>query len=146
MLHSDFKEFIQLLNKNKVEYLVIGGYAVVFHGYVRATGDMDVWVKNSPINAIKVVKCLNEFGFDSLNIQTKDVEKENTIIQLGYPPCRIDIVTTPDGITFDECYAQRVKMELEKNLEVNFIDLDNLIKNKKASGRNKDLDDIENLK
>lgn len=143
-LHPDYKEFIELLNKNKVEYLVIGGYAVVMYGYVRATGDIDFWVRNTKENADRIIQALIEFGFGSLKLQPQDFEKENAIIQLGFPPYRIDIVTSPEGISFQECFEKRVENEIDGVL-VKWIDLENLKKNKLAAGRKKDIADIENL-
>ncbi len=104
MLSRDFKEFIALLNEHEVRYLVVGGYAVAFHGYPRYTKDIDVWVELSPENAARIVRALEEFGFGSLGLDTGDFLESDQIIQLGYPPNRIDILTTLKGITFDECY------------------------------------------
>lgn len=143
-LHKDFREFIELLNKNEVKYLIIGGYAVAFHGYVRSTGDLDIWIKISPKNAQRVLKTLKDFGFGSLDIDTSDFQKEYAIIQLGFPPYRIDIITTPDGISFDECYENKV-VSNDNNIPLNFIDIENLKKNKKSSGRLRDLLDLDNL-
>lgn len=94
-LHPDFKEFIELLNKHEADYLLIGGYAVVFYGYVRATGDMDIWIRNTIGNAKKVWRALSEFGFQFKELSPNDLTEDNLILQLGYPPFRIDILTTP---------------------------------------------------
>ncbi len=144
MLNQDFKEFIQSLNDNGVRYLVIGGYAVALHGYPRYTKDMDVWVEMTADNASKVVKALNQFGFGSLDLKESDFTVPDQIIQLGYPPRRIDILTTLPGVEFSECYSSRVITDIE-GVSVSFIDVDNLIKNKKATGRHQDLADVENL-
>ena len=144
-LHQDFREFIELLNKNEVKYLIIGGYAVAFHGYVRSTGDLDIWIKISSENAQRVLKTLKEFGFGSLALDISDFQKKYAVIQLGYPPYRIDIVTTPDGVSFDECYENKIVSKEELGIDLNFIDLDNLKKNKKSSGRPRDLLDLDNL-
>ena len=144
MLNQDYKEFIQSLNCNHVRYLVIGGYAVALHGYPRYTKDIDVWLEISPENAVKIVKALEQFGFGSLGLQANDFLVPDQIIQLGYPPNRIDLLTTPAGIDFENCYASRVQVVID-NITVNFIDLDNLKKNKKATGRLQDLADLENL-
>lgn len=127
-----------------MRYLVIGGYAVALHGYPRYTKDIDVWLEISPENAVKIVKALEQFGFGSLGLQANDFLVPDQIIQLGYPPHRIDLLATPAGINFENCYASRVQVVID-NITVNFIDLDNLKKNKKATGRLQDLADLENL-
>ncbi|MEM8638918.1 MAG: hypothetical protein AAGG51_08915 [Cyanobacteria bacterium P01_G01_bin.54] len=144
MLNQDFKEFIQLLNDNDIRYLVIGGYAVAYHGHPRYTKDIDIWIGMSPDNAKRMIQALAEFGFGSLGLEVKDFTTPDRVVQLGYPPSRIDILTTPDGIDFETCYAQRVTVEVV-GVTVNFIDLENLKKNKQASGRLQDLADLEVL-
>lgn len=144
MLNQDFKEFIQSLNDNQVRYLVIGGYAVALHGYPRYTKDIDIWIEMSPVNAANMVKALEQFGFGSLGLQTSDFLEPDQIIQLGYPPNRIDLMTTPPGVEFESCYASRIEIQLDE-VSVNFIDLDNLKRNKRAAGRLQDLADLENL-
>jgi hypothetical protein len=144
MLNSDFKEFIQLLNDNQVKYLVIGGYAVAIHGHPRYTKDIDIWIDMTPENADKLVTALNQFGFGSLGLSSQDFQSPDQIIQLGYPPNRIDLITTPDGIDFDICYTSKLEIIIN-DIPVQFIDLNNLKKNKKASGRLQDLADLENL-
>lgn len=144
MLNQDFKEFIQSLNDNQVRYLVVGGYAVAFHGHPRYTKDLDVWIAMSPENAAKVVKALEQFGFGSLGLKADDFLAPAHIIQLGYAPNRIDILTTVDGVEFEDCYATRVNVEID-HIGVSFIDLENLKRNKKAAGRHQDLADVENL-
>ena len=144
MLNPDFKEFIQLLNANHVRYLVIGGYAVAYHGHPRYTKDIDIWIDMSQDNAERIIQALVDFGFASLGLQAQDFTVPDRVIQLGYPPSRIDIITTPDGIDFETCYTQRVTVEIAET-NVNFIDLENLKKNKQASGRLQDLADLENL-
>ena len=144
MLNQDFKEFIQLLNENQVKYLVIGGYAVAIHGHPRYTKDIDIWIEISDDNANKLVTTLTQFGFDSLGVTTQDFQTTNQIIQLGYPPNRIDLITNPDGIDFQTCYDSKIEVNLN-DVPVKFINLDNLKKNKLASGRLQDLADLENL-
>jgi hypothetical protein len=144
MLNPDFKEFIQSLNDNQVRYLVIGGYAVAAHGYPRYTKDIDIWIEMAPENATRIVKALQQFGFGSLGLKEQDFLEVDTIIQLGYPPRRIDILTTLPGVDFNACFATRVIIEID-GLPVNFIDLENLKKNKRATGRAQDLADVENL-
>ena len=144
MLSKDFKEFIELLNGHNVRYLVVGGYAVAFHGYPRYTKDLDVWIELSPENADNVLKALEEFGFGSLGLKSEDFLESDQIIQLGYPPNRIDILTTLKEIKFEDCYKARVEVDIQ-GLKINFIDLENLKHNKRATGRPQDLADAENL-
>jgi predicted nucleotidyltransferase len=134
MLNQDFKEFIQLLNDNQVKYLVIGGYAVAIHGHPRYTKDLDIWIEMSPVNAQKLMTALTAFGFGSLGLNAEDFQTPDQIIQLGYPPNRIDLITSPDGIDFPTCYKAKIEVKINE-INVNFIDLDNLKKNKQASGR-----------
>jgi hypothetical protein len=143
-LNQDFKEFLQSLNENNVRYLVVGGYAVTLHGYPRYTKDIDIWIDISAENATQLVKALAQFGFASLGLQEQDFLVADQIIQLGYPPNRIDIITTLPGVEFSICYAQKIQVNIEE-IFVNFIDLDNLKKNKLATGRKQDLADVERL-
>ena len=145
ILNPDFKEFFQLLNENEVRYLIIGGYAVAYHGYPRYTKDIDIWIWIHPDNAQKVVKTLKDFGFDSLGLQASDFWEADTIIQLGQAPNRIDLIMGIPGVDFEACYQKRVQEEIA-GVRLAFIDLENLKKAKKASGRAQDLADIENLK
>lgn len=144
ILNQDFKEFIQSLNANKVRYLVVGGYAVAFHGYPRYTKDIDIWIAREKQNAGRIIQALHEFGFGSLELEPGDFLEPDTIIQLGYPPNRIDLLTELEGVEFAECYATRIETEIESVL-LPFIDLEHLKKNKKATGRLQDLADLENL-
>ncbi len=143
-LPCDFKEFLKLLNAHKVEYLLIGGYAVGYHGYPRATADMDVWTAMNPVNADRIVAVLKEFGFDPPNLSPELFLKEWQIIRLGVPPVRIEIATTVSGVDFSQCYAERV-VDVLDGVKVNLISLNHLKINKKASGRHQDLADLENL-
>ena len=145
MFSQDFSEFVRLLNQHNVEYLIVGGYAVGIHGHPRYTGDLDIWLNPTPENSLKIIQCINKFGFGSFNLKAQDFTKPGNIIQLGYPPLRIDLLTEIDGVTFDECYANKKEVVID-NLVVNFIRYWDLLKNKKQTGRHKDLDDIENLK
>lgn len=142
-LPIDFKEFIELLNKNNVKYLVIGGYAVVYHGYVRSTNNIDIWVDISKENIKKLLIALEEFGFSSSNFKEEDFSP-NQIIQLGHPPNRIDLITTPAGVDFETCYKTKEQTTID-NVNISIIDLTNLIKTKKASNRTRDLADVEEL-
>ena len=140
-LPPDFKEFLRLLNSNKVEYLLIGGYAVGYYGYPRPTGDMDIWIARTPHNARKVVHALGEFGFacpEGLLLEQKKV------VRMGVPPFRLEILTTISGVEFPTCYAERLQVELDE-IEVSLISLPHLKLNKKASARSKDITDLDNL-
>jgi hypothetical protein len=143
-LPPDFKEFLRLLNVHKVEYLLIGGYAVSYHGYPRATADMDIWIAVYPANADRVVAALKEFGFDLPDLSPELFLRQWQIIRLGVPPVRIEIATTISGVDFAECYASRVQDTLD-GVPVNLINLNHLKANKKASGRHQDLADLEHL-
>jgi len=143
-LSHDFKEFLKLLNAHQVEYLLIGGYAVGYHGYPRATADMDIWIALHPANAERIVAVLKEFGFDLPELSPELFLKEWQIIRLGVPPVRIELATTVSGVNFNECYAERLTDTLD-DVKVNLISLKHLKINKKAAGRHQDLADLENL-
>jgi hypothetical protein len=143
-LPPDFKEFLKLLSAHQIKYLLIGGYAVGYYGYPRATADMDIWIAMNPQNAGEVVIALKEFGFNTPDLSVEVFLKPNQIIRMGMPPVRIEILTTISGVSFEECYPERVVDELD-GVEVYLISLRHLKINKKAFGRHKDLDDLENL-
>jgi predicted nucleotidyltransferase len=143
-LPPDFKEFLSLLKARGVEYLLIGGYAVGYHGYPRATNDMDIWVALHPDNAERLVSVLRDFGFDTPQLSASLFLQDKSIVRMGIPPMRLEITTAISGVTFDECYAERV-VDVVDGVEVNLISLHHLKVNKKASGRYKDLDDLEHL-
>ncbi len=140
----DFKEFLKLLNSHDVKYLLIGGYAVAYYGYPRPTADIDIWVALHPSNADKVVAVLKEFGFNVPGLAPDLFLQERQIIRLGVPPLRLEILTTIDGVAFEECYTQRTR-DVVDDVPVDFISLRHLKINKKASGRHKDLADLDNL-
>jgi hypothetical protein len=143
-LPLDFKEFLKLLNEKGVRYLLIGGYAVGYHGYPRATNDMDVWIAIRRDNAQKIVDALREFGFDHPDLTPELFLQENKIIRMGNPPMRLEISTGISGVEFEDSYASRIVDALD-GVQVNIIDLTHLKANKKAAGRLKDLADLENL-
>jgi hypothetical protein len=141
-LDLNFKEFLQLLNTHDVKYLLIGGYAVAIHGYVRATNDIDIWVLVSKTNEEKLRHVFKEFGYeDAANTFTLSFGQ---MYRMGLPPYRIEVCTDISGVSFEECYPHCVKVTVE-DLEIPVIDLANLRKNKAASGRDKDLLDLKNL-
>jgi hypothetical protein len=144
VLNQDFKEFFESLNANQVEYLVVGGYAVAFHGHPRYTKDIDIWVAMTPENAEKIIRALNAFGFGSLGLTAADFLTPDQIIQLGYEPSRIDLITTISGVEFSTCYPAHLKLEVD-GIQIAVIDRENLAKNKKASGRPQDLADVAEL-
>jgi hypothetical protein len=143
-LPNDFKEFLKLLNFHQVEYLLIGGFAVGYYGYPRATNDMDVWVAVNPSNADRLVEALNAFGFAGSGLTAELFLEEKKIIRMGHPPMRIEVLTGISGVEFTVCYAQRVVDEIDA-IPVNIINLEDLKQNKRASGRYKDLSDLEHL-
>jgi len=141
---SDFKEFIELLNEKKVEYLIVGGYAVAHHGYPRYTGDIDIWFKASVDNVLKLKEVISDFGLSSLGLNDQDLLTAEKVIQIGYPPIRIDLMNSIDGVEFDACYRSKV-VGTTLGFPVNFISLADLKINKKATNRHRDLDDLEHL-
>jgi predicted nucleotidyltransferase len=143
-LPNDFKEFLQLLNDHRVDYLLVGGYAVGYHGYPRATVDLDIWVAVTPRNARHLVMVFKEFGFDVKELKEDLFLKENKIVRIGEPPLRIEVMTSVSGVDFDACYEQRIVDTID-GIQVNFINLENLKVNKMSAGRHKDLNDLENL-
>lgn len=143
-LPPDFKEFLRLLRAHGVRHLVVGGHAVSYHGYPRATGDLDVWVAVNPENAERTVNALREFGFDTPQLSPALFLKDNTIVRMGVAPVRIEILTAISGVTFDECYDNRID-DMLAGVEVSLISLRDLKANKLASGRTKDLADLEHL-
>lgn len=142
-LPNDFKEFLQLLNEHQVDYLLVGGYAVGFYGYPRATGDMDVWVDSRSENANKLVSVFQAFGFGG-EVTSELFQQPDNVIRIGNPPLRLEVLTTISGVTFQDAYPRR-KTESIDGVLVNIIGLDQLKINKRASGRHKDLNDLENL-
>jgi len=143
-LPDDFREFLKLLNAKKVEYLLIGGYAVGHYGYPRATMDMDIWVNSNPENAKKIVNTLVEFGFAVPALNEQLFLKPDQIIRFGHPPMRLEILTTISGVEFSDCYQSRNKTTID-GVEVSLIGLKELRLNKQASARPKDLEDLRQL-
>lgn len=143
-LVRDFKEFLKSLNSNGVEYLLIGAYAVGIHGYVRATGDLDIWVGINLENAAKIDRALREFGFVTAALNRDLFLVPNNVVRMGMPPVRIEILTSISGVDFESCYAEKEMIRIEEML-VPVISLARLRQNKAASGRAKDLADLDNL-
>ncbi len=143
-LDKDFKEFIELLNEHKVKYLIIGGYAVNFHGYPRYTKDIDFWLWMTKSNINNLIKAIKEFGFGSLNLEVEDFMTPENIVQLGYEPYRIDLLVDVEGVDFEECFERRTEAELD-GTGLKFLSLQDLITAKKNAGRLQDLADAEQL-
>jgi len=140
----DFKELLELLNAHGVDYLIVGGYALAFHGAPRFTGDLDLFIKTSPENAGNVHSALKEFGFDSVGLTPEDFQRADHVIQLGVPPVRIDFVTSIDGVSWADAWSGR-SQGAYGGVPVCFIGKQQMIANKKAAGRLKDLADVEAL-
>lgn len=143
-LPRDFKDLLKSLNVHKVKYLLVGGYAVGYHGYVRATGDIDLWIESTAKNASSVCSALNDFGFAVGAQEEELLVQKNQILQMGVEPMRAEILTTIDGVEFAACWETRISAEIDEII-VPVIDLQSLKENKKASGRLKDLADLEEL-
>lgn len=143
-LPTDFSDFIRLLNRHRVRYVVVGGYAVAFHGYARYTGDIDFFVENSLQNAQALQKVFQDFGFKNPPPEVSLFQDEKRIVRIGFPPMRVEVTNYIDGVTFPECHENRIIARIG-GVRVPFIDLDRLKKNKLAAGRPKDLDDLRQL-
>lgn len=143
-LADNLREFVELLNSHKVEYLIVGAHALAFHGHPRYTGDLDILVHNSAENAERVRQVVTEFGFQLANLTAMDFQQSGQIIQLGRPPQRIDILTSLSGVEFSEAWESRIQSEVE-NVPVAFLSRDCLIRNKKATDRPQDRADVEAL-
>jgi hypothetical protein len=141
---KDFKEFLKLLTSKEIEYLIIGGYAVGFHGYPRATGDMDVWIAANEKNALKMVEALRQFGFDLPDLKKEIFLTEKKVIRMGIPPMRLEILTSIDGVRFEECFQNRIIADFG-DFTANFISKKDLLINKRSSGRPQDMVDFEKL-
>lgn len=144
-LSKDLREFVEFLNSNGVEYLVVGALSVAWHGYPRYSADIDFFVNASPANASRVLNAIQQFGFGSLGLTVEDFTAPARVIQLGHEPNRIDLMTSISGVSFDDAWQTRVEGELDGIL-VHFIGRDALLRNKEASGRGKDRIDVEELR
>ena len=140
----DFKELLKLFNEKQVNYVIAGAYALAFHGFPRYTGDIDIYVKPDPSNAKYIIEALESFGFKLTDLEQDDFCKEETVIQLGVPPIRIDIITSLTGLSWEDVYNSKVKGKYG-DIDVFYLGRDQLVVNKKAIGRKKDLADLELL-
>lgn len=143
-LPPDFREFLRSLNDHGVKYLLIGGYAVGYHGYPRATNDIDVWIELSKENAVRIAAALRYFGFDMPEIQPALFQTKKKIIRMGVPPVQIEICMEISGVEFTDCYRRKIAGTID-DIDIPIISLEDLKKNKKASGRYKDLADLDYL-
>ena len=143
-IRNDFKELLELFNKHKVEYLIVGGYALAFHGAPRFTGDIDLFVRPVPENAARILAALDEFGFGSLEVSEADFTTPGKVIQLGIPPIRIDIITRISGVPWEKANTNKIPGHYGQT-PVFFISREDFISNKRATGRKKDAADIEAL-
>jgi hypothetical protein len=140
-VHPDFEDFVRALIDNHVDYVIVGSFALAFHGYPRSTGDIDFWIRPVPNNVKALMKALEDFGFGGLNVSEQDV-MSGKIIQLGYPPVRIDLITVLDGLSAEEIWESRVAGRFGEH-RVFYLGRDAYIKNKKVLRRHKDLADLE---
>ncbi len=145
-LSKDFEDFVRLLNQHQVEYMIVGGYALALHGKPRHTGDLDIWINISDSNSEKMLKVLKDFGMSSMGFRKEDFLKPGYMSQIGYPPLRIDILNSIDGISFIDAFKNMNCIEIENSLKIQYIGLKDFIKNKQATGRIQDLADIQEIK
>jgi len=143
LLPPDFKEFLRLLDAERVEYLLVGAYAVSYYGYPRPTGDLDVWVGRNIDTAAKLVQVLRQFGFAE-GVSSELFLTPDRVVRMGVPPVRIEVLSSISGVEFPECYARRLETALD-GTSVSLIGRDDLIANKIAAGRPKDLNDLMQL-
>ena len=141
-LPQDFKELFELLNANNVRYLMLGGYAVGAYGYPRATNDIDIFVSDDEVNVENLIRCLTQFGFEPLSHDS--LSQPRSVVEMGVEPIKIQLMNFADGIDFEAAFARRNILEIE-GIEVSVVSKDDLIRNKKAVGRHKDLADVERL-
>jgi hypothetical protein len=143
-VQQDFKELLALFNAHKVEYVIVGGYALAFHGAPRYTGNIEILVRPDEHNAKLVLKALAEFGFGSVGLKEKDFVLPDKVVQLGVPPVRVDIMTSLSGISWEEAHSGRVAGKYG-DITVHYLGRKQFVANKKATGRRKDLADLEAL-
>ena len=145
MLNKDYKEMLQLLLEEQVDFILVGAYALAAHGYPRATGDIDIWVKADEINSINIYKALERFGAPVDQITVNDFASEGIVFRIGVTPRRIDIITRIDGVSFDEADEDKIIVEVE-DLKLPILSFDKLIQNKLSTGRERDELDVKLLR
>ena len=143
-LPPDFKEFLQALNHSAVEYLLVGGYAVAYHGYPRTTADIDIWIRVDRENALRTMAALRKFGFGGSDASEQMFLIAGRVVRMGVPPLRIELLTSISGVEFDPCYARRIPASID-GISVTVISREDLLANKRATGRAKDTADVEQL-
>jgi len=143
-VQKDFRDLLELLNAHKVEYMIVDTYALAFHGAPRYTGDMDIYVKPNSTNAQRIMAALKDFGFGSVELSATDFEAEDKVVQLGFPPVRVDIVTSITGVSWEEAVSGRIEGTYG-DVRVYYIGREQFISNKRVLGRKKDLADLEAL-
>jgi Nucleotidyl transferase of unknown function (DUF2204) len=141
MLNPDFKEMLSCLKEEEVEFIIVGAYALAAHGFPRATGYIDIWVRNSSDNAQKIIDALMKFGVPLSNLSERDFTSPDMVIQIGVEPCRIDLLTSISGVEFDAAWENKVSITID-DLEIYVLSKADLLKNKSATGRYKDQGDI----
>ena len=141
---EDFRELLELFNAHRVEYVIVGGYALAFHGAPRFTGDLDILVNPDPKNAHRIVAALTEFGFSSVGLTVNDFVRPDQVLQLGSPPVRIDIIPSLTGVSLAEAFAGRTPGTYG-DVAVHYLGREQFIANKRATGRKRDLGDLEAL-
>lgn len=143
-LTTNFQDFVKKLNASGVEYIIAGGFAVAVYGYPRYTGDIDIWINPTRENAQKVLLVLRTIGYDEQQVSLEDLTTTDIVVQLGYPPNRIDLATGLAGVEFEACWENKATMPYGDTM-ANFISLSDLKKNKQATARQQDLLDLQNL-
>ncbi len=144
MLNEDYKDMLRALSGEKVKFLLVGAYAMAAHGYPRATMDIDIWIMPSGENVDAVMRALRHFGAPLNDLTREDLLKEGTVFQIGVAPRRIDLINSASGLQFDEVYKRSLSVNVD-GIEVRVPSIDDLIRNKRATGRTKDLADAEAL-
>ena len=143
-MNRDFRELLECFARHDVRFLVVGGWALAAHGIPRLTKDLDLWIWPEAGNAQRTLAALDEFGFGGLGLTAQDFQTADTVVQLGYPPNRVDILTTPTGVDFEPCWRARLEVDLD-GIVVPFIGVEGLIANKRATARPQDLVDVQSL-
>lgn len=143
-MNRDFVEMLSALNETGADFLIVGAHAVAAHGHPRATGDLDIWVRSTSENAQRVLRALGEFGAPLSNLSLEDLSHPNTVFQIGVSPCRIDILTSITGVDFAKAWTNKIEIQVE-GLTVFCIGKNDLLHNKKATGRPQDLADVDSL-
>ena len=141
-VQQDFRDLLELFNKHEIDYIIVGAYALGFHGAPRYTGDLDIFARPDPINAKSIIQALDKFGFGTVGLTAADFEEEGKVVQLGFPPVRVDIITSITGVTWDQAKSGRVEGHFG-DVPVHYIGKNEFISNKRALGRKKDLADLE---